>query len=191
MKPDPLQIWMLDASNDDPGGDTPQFQPTVHLAGSSSGSPGRSGAWRRAIYAPGIQREEIEKLVLVPSVMLADPPCAGARLLVEALDVEAERLYRTTVLAFVALQRVVESQAAHLGGMISLLAATMSLAPRKLPDEPRSVPDAANPGDAILRFGSGTEVVTLINEAHAELNDIAINLMRGWCAMVPRFPWFA
>jgi hypothetical protein len=166
IKPDPVQIWMLEATNDD------FRQPAwaVHLPGRSNGSSVPSIVSRHGIYAAGIERQEIEKLVPCLSVVNADLLGTDTKLLADALELQVEGLYRTTAFTLAAVQCIAERQAAYLAGIISSIAATMSLTPQEIPDEPRCHSDAA----------CGTDVAELVSEAHAELNDIAIDLMGTW-----------
>jgi hypothetical protein len=187
IRPDPVQIWMLEATNDDLCQHAWSPRWAVHSPVSSSDSSGRSCASCGGIYAPGIQREEIEKLVRYLSAIDADLLGADAKLLADALELQVERLYRTTTLTLAAVQRIGESQAAYLGGIISSIAATMSLTLREIPDEPRCLSDAACTGGAIMLFGSGNDVADLTSKVHAELNDIAIDLMGTWFRTAQRF----
>jgi hypothetical protein len=139
------------------------------------------------MYTPRIQRQEIEKLIPYLSVIHADLLGADAKLLADSLELQVERLYRTTTLTLAAMQRIAESQAAYLVAIISSIAATMSLTPREIPDESRSLSDAACTRGAIMLFGSGDDVVKLISEVHTELNDIVIDLMGTWFRTAQRF----
>jgi hypothetical protein len=186
IAPDPVQIWMLEATNDDLcQHGSPRW--AVHPPGSSSYSSDRSCASRSGMHAPGIQRKEIEKLVPYLSAIRADPLGADAKLLADAIELQVERLCRTTTITLAAVQRVAEGQAACLGGIISSIAATMSSTPREIPDELRCLSGAACAGGATMLFGSGNDVAELISEVHAELNDIAINLMSTWFRTAQRF----
>jgi hypothetical protein len=187
IRPDPAQIWMLEATNDDLCQHPWSPRWAVHPPGSSSDSSGRSGVSRSGIYAAGIQREEIEKLVPYLSVIQADLLGADAKLLADALELQVERLYRTTTLMFAAVQRIAESQAAYLAGITSSIAATMSLAPPEIPDDLRRRSDAACTGGAIMPFGSANDLAELISEVYAELDDIAIDLMGTWFRAAQRF----
>jgi hypothetical protein len=187
IRSDPVQIWMLEATNDDLCQHALSPRWAVHSPVSSSAPSGRSCASCGGIYAPGIQREEIEKLVRYLSVIDADLLGADAKLLADALELQVERLYRTTTLTLAAVLRIAESQAAYLGGIIFSIAATMPLTPREIPDEPRCLSDAACTGGAIMLFGSGNDVAALISEVHAELNYIAIDLMGTWFRTAQRF----
>jgi hypothetical protein len=182
IRPDPVQIWMLEATNDD------RCQRVgSHLPGSSSDASGRSCASRSGIYAPGIQREEIEKLVPYWSVIHADLWDGDAKLLADALERQVEGLYRIIALTLESVQRVAESQAAYLAGTISSIAATMSPTPRELPDEPRNLSDPAYIGGAIVLFGESNEIAELISKVHAEVNQILIDLMGTWFRSAQRF----
>jgi hypothetical protein len=185
--PDPVQIWMLEATNDDLCEHAWSPPWAVHPPGSSSGSSGRSCASRRGICAPGMQREKVEQLVPYLPVIHADLLGADADLLADALEVQVERLYRTTTLTFAVAQHIAESQAAYLAGIISSIAATMSLTPCEIPDEPRCRSDAACPDGAIMLFRSSNDVAELISEVHAELNDFVIDLMGAWFGTARRF----
>jgi hypothetical protein len=187
IRPDPVQIWMLEATNDDLCQHAWSRRWAVHSPVSSSGPSGPSCASCGGIYAPGIQREEIEKLVRYLSVIDADLLGADAKLLADALELQVESLYRTTTLTLAAMQRIAESQAAYLDGIISSIAATMFLTPRESPDEPRCRSDAACTGDAIMPLWGGNNVADSISKVHAELNDIAIDLMGTWFRTAQRF----
>jgi hypothetical protein len=114
----------------------------------------------------------------ISEVIQADLLGADAKLLAGAFEVRVERLYRTATLTLAAVQCIAERQAACLAGCS--IAATMSLTPREIPDEPRCRLDAACTDGAIMLFGSGNDVAALISEVHAELNNIAIDLMGTW-----------
>jgi hypothetical protein len=176
IRPDPVQIWMLEATNDDLYQNERSPRWAVHPPGSTSGSSGRSCGSRSGIYAPGIQREEIEKLAPYLSVIHAGLLGADAKPLADALELQIERLYRTTAFTLAAVQRIDESQAAYLVGIISSIAATMSLTTGEIPNEPQCLSDEACTDGAIMLFGSGSDAGELISEVHAELNDVAIDL---------------
>jgi hypothetical protein len=183
---DPVQIWMLEATNDD----VCQHglpRRAVHPPGLSSESFGRSCASHNGIYAAGIQREKIEKLVPYSSAIHADLLGPEAKLLVDALELQVESLYRTTTITLAAVQRIAESQVAYLGGIFSSIPATMSSTPRESPDEQRCPSDAACTGGAIMLFWIGNDAVASISELHAELNDIAIDLIGTWSRIAQRF----
>jgi hypothetical protein len=185
IRPDPVQIWMLEATNDDLCQQAWSPPWAVHPPGSSSCSSSRSCASRGGVYAPGIKHEEIEELVPLLSAIHAYLLGADAKLLADALELQVEWLYRTTAPSLAAVQRIAESRAAHLGGIISSIVATMS--PREVPDEPRCLSDAACTGSANLLFGGGNDVAELISEVYAELNDIAIDLIGMWFRTAHRF----
>jgi hypothetical protein len=187
IRPDPVQIWMLEATNDDLCQQAWSPPWAVHPAGSSSYSSSRSCASRGGVYAPGIKREEIEEVVPLLSVIHPYLFAADAKLRADALELQVEWLYRTTTLTLAAVQRIAESRAAHLGGIISSIVATMSLTPREVPDEPRCLSDAACTGGANLLFGGGNDVAELVSEVYAELNDIAIDLIGTWFRTAQRF----
>jgi hypothetical protein len=187
IRPDPVQIWMLEATNDDLCQHVWSPSWAGRLPGSSGDSSGRSSASRNRVYASGIQREEIEKLVPHLSVIHGELLGADAKLLADALELQVEGLYRATTITLAAVQRIADSQAAYLGGVISSIVATRSLTPC----EPQCLSDAAGTGGAIMPFGSSNDVVELISDVHAELNDIAIDLMGMWIRTAQRFLSFA
>jgi hypothetical protein len=98
MRPDPVQIWMLEATNDDLCQQAWSPPWAVHPPGSSSYSSSRSCASRGGVYAPGIKREEIEELVPLLSAIHPYLLAADAKLLADALELQVEWLYRTTTL---------------------------------------------------------------------------------------------
>jgi hypothetical protein len=186
IRPDPVQIWMLEASKDDLGQHAGKPLWTVRPPGSSSVSSGLSCLSHSGAYASGIQREEIEPYL---SAIHADVLGADAQLLADALEVQVEALYRTTMLVLAAVQRIAESQTAYLCGIVSLISATMSLTPCGIPGE--CLPDTASTGGAFMLFGSGNNIAEFISEAPAELNDTAVDLRGVWFRSAQRLLWFA
>jgi len=182
---------MLRVSNDDPGQDARSPYPAVRPPGTSSSPPGWTGPSRNATYLPETQLEEVGKLappLRYLSVMHADMFVSYAKPLVEALEVEVERLCWTTVITSAALQRIADSQAAYLTGGIFAPAAITFLTPCDVQDEARCLAHAAaaTASGATTLFGSFTE----IGEAPAELQDVSIDLMRTWSSTLGRFPGF-
>jgi hypothetical protein len=187
MKHDPVQIWMLEATNDDLCQHAWSPPWAVHPPGLSNCCSSRFCAPRSGIYAPGIRREEIEELVPYLSAIHASLLGSVAKLPADALELQVEWLCRTTTLALAAVQRIAESRAAHLDAIISSIAATMSSTTRGISNEPRCLSGAACTGGANPLFGNGNDVAELIGEVYAELNDIAIDLMGTWFRTAQRF----
>jgi len=154
---------MLRVSNDDPGQDARSPYPAVRPPGTSSSPPGWTGPSRNATYLPETQLEEVGKLappLRYLSVMLPDMFVSYAKPLVGALEVEVERLCRTTVITSAALQRIADSQAAYLVGGIFAPAAITFLTPCDVQDESLAHAAAATANGAITLFGSFTEIGT-------------------------------
>jgi hypothetical protein len=187
IRHDPVQIWMLEATNDDLGQHAWSPPWAVHPPGLSNCCSSRSRASRSGIYAPGIRREEIEELVPYLSAIYGSLLGAGAKLPADALELQVEWLCRTTTLELAAVQRIAESQPAYLDAIISSIAATMSSTTRGIPNEPRCLSGAACTGGANLLFGNSNEIAEFISEVYAELNDIAIDLMGTWFRTAQRF----
>jgi hypothetical protein len=187
MRHDPVQIWMLEATDDDLCQRAWSPPWAIHPPGLSNCCSSGSGASRSGIYAPGIRREEIEGLVPYWSAIHASLLDAVAKLPADALELQVEWLCRTTTPALAAVQRIAESQPAYLDAIISSIAATMSSPTRGIPNEPQCLSGAACTGGANLLFGNCNVVAELISEVYAGLNDIAIDLMGTWFRTAQRF----